>query len=116
MLDVPPTVTICKDAVVPGTTWYSSPDVPLGVGTWKVIRSLLQCRTVSVGMVPGAAHVVPSSVSCSELDVPCDWPKPDPLTVTICPAAALTADTPEMPGAPSSRDVVVSCRPVVLSV
>jgi hypothetical protein len=88
MLDVPPAVTTCKDAVVPGTTWYSSPDAPLGVGTWKVIWSLLQCRTVRVGMVPGAAHVVPSSVSCSELDVPCDAPKSDPRTVTICPAAA----------------------------
>jgi hypothetical protein len=51
MLDVPSAVATCKDAVVPGTTWYSSPDEPLGVGTWKVIRSLLQCRTVNVGMV-----------------------------------------------------------------
>jgi hypothetical protein len=60
MLDVPPAVATCKDAVVPGMTWYSSPDVSLGVGTWKVIWSLLQFRTVNVGMVPGAARVSPA--------------------------------------------------------
>src|SRR5487761_725978 len=116
MLDVPPAVTTCKEAVVPGMTWYSSPDEPLGVGTWKVILSLLQFRMVNVGMVPGAAQVVPWSVSCSELDVPCELPKPDPYTVTVCPAAACAGDRWEMPGAPSSRDAVVSCRFVAVSV
>ena len=48
----------------------------------------LQLSIVNALALPAPPQVVPSSVSVTEPD-PCVAPKPDPLIVTCCPAAAV---------------------------